>query len=75
MSDMDRFYLQNQHQMEVRKHYQLKITKKFTSLENLDENEDINRVLENIRRNMKILTKREQTTKILENTLRHASAT
>ena len=51
---MDRFYLQNQHQMEVRKHYQLKISKKFTSLENLDENEDINRVLENIRRNMKI---------------------
>jgi hypothetical protein len=55
MSDMDRFYVQNQHEMEVRKQYQLKISNRFASLEILDDNEGINRVLENIRGNMKIL--------------------
>ena len=39
--------------MEVRKQYQVEITNRFVSLENLSDVEDINRAWENIKDNIK----------------------
>jgi hypothetical protein len=38
----------------VRDQYQVKVSNRFTALENLDDNVDINRTWENIRDNIKI---------------------
>ena len=43
--------------MEVRKQYQIEITNKFAALENLSDNEDINRAWENIKENIKTSAK------------------
>jgi hypothetical protein len=43
--------------MEVRKKYQIEISKRFASLENLNDSEDINRAWENIKENVKTSSK------------------
>ena len=42
-SDGSRFNLRKLNDLEVRKHYQIQITNKFAALENVREDEDINR--------------------------------
>ena len=42
--------------MEVSKQYQIEITNRFTALENLSDNEDINRAWENTKENIKTST-------------------
>ena len=43
--------------MEVRKQYQIEITNSFAALENLSDDEDINRDWENIKENIKTSAK------------------
>ena len=40
--DVERFYLRNPNELEVRKRYQIKMSNRFATLENLSDNEDIN---------------------------------
>jgi hypothetical protein len=42
--DRERFNLRKLNEMEVRKQYQIKISKRFAALENLSDSEDINRI-------------------------------
>ena len=49
--DGERLNLRNLNEMEVRKHYQIKITNRFAALENLNDSEDINRAWENSKEN------------------------
>jgi hypothetical protein len=51
--DGERFNLKKLNDLEVRKQYQTEITKSFAALENLSEDEDINRVWESIKENIK----------------------
>jgi DNA-binding transcriptional regulator GbsR (MarR family) len=51
--DMERFNLRKLNELEVRKHYQIKISNKFAALENLSDSEDLNRAWENIKENIK----------------------
>ena len=44
--------------MEVRKQYQIDITNRFAALENLSDEEDINRIWENIKENIKTSAKK-----------------
>jgi len=47
----ERFNLRKLNELEVRKEYQIEISKKFAALENLNDSEDINRAWENIKEN------------------------
>jgi hypothetical protein len=49
----ERFNLRNLSKLEVRKQYQIEITKRFAFLENLSDDKDINRAWENIEENIK----------------------
>ena len=51
--DRYRFNLRNLNKREVRKQYQIEITNTFAALENLSDDEDINRARENIKGNIK----------------------
>jgi len=51
--DGERFNLRTLNELEVRKRYQIEITNRFAALENLSDDEDINRVWENINENIK----------------------
>jgi len=42
--------LRKRSELEVRKQYQIEILKSFTALENLNDNEDINRAWETLKR-------------------------
>jgi len=55
--DVERFNLRKLNDLEVRKQYQIEITNRLTSLENLGDDEDINRAWENIKGNIKISAK------------------
>ena len=46
-------YLRNLSKLEVTKEYQIKISKRFAPLENINDSEDINRAWENIKENIK----------------------
>jgi len=52
--DAERFNFRKQNGMEFREQYQIEISNRFASLENLNDSEDINRVLENIKENITI---------------------
>jgi hypothetical protein len=54
--DAERFNLKKLSVLEVRKQYQIKISNRFTVLENLNVSEDINRVWENIKEIIKNLS-------------------
>ena len=51
--DGGRFNLRKLNDLEVKKQYQTEITNRFTALENVSEDEDINRAWESIRENIK----------------------
>jgi hypothetical protein len=53
--DVERFKLGQLRELEVRKQYQFEISNTFDALENLNDSEDINRALKNIKENIKIL--------------------
>jgi hypothetical protein len=50
--DGGRKNLKQLNELEVRKRYQIEITKRFASSENISDSEDINRVWENIKENI-----------------------
>ena len=47
---MEGLNLRKRSELEVRKQYQIEILKSFTALENLNDNEDINRAWETLKR-------------------------
>ena len=53
MSDGVRFNLRKLSDLEVRKQYQIEITNRFAALENISEDEDINRGWESLKENIK----------------------
>jgi hypothetical protein len=55
--DRKRFNLRKLNELEVRKEYQIEITKRFATLENLRDSKDINRAWENIKENIKTSAK------------------
>jgi len=55
--DGERFNLRELNELEVRKQYQIEITNRFAALENLSDDEDINRAWENIKENIKTSAK------------------
>jgi hypothetical protein len=54
---VERFNLKQLNEEEVKKQYQVTIKNNFATLENLDDNGDINRALETIRENIRISSK------------------
>jgi len=50
--DRQRFNLRDLNEPEVREQYQIEITNKFAALENMNENENINRTWKNIKENI-----------------------
>jgi hypothetical protein len=50
----EKFNLRKLNELEVRKQYQIGITNRFAALENLSDDKDIHRALENIKGNIKI---------------------
>jgi bifunctional DNA-binding transcriptional regulator/antitoxin component of YhaV-PrlF toxin-antitoxin module len=57
-SDGGRFNLRKLNDLEVRKQYQIDITNRFAALENLNEDEDVNRTWDNIKEKSKPQRKR-----------------
>jgi len=55
--DGERFNLRKLNELEDRKQYQIEITDRFAALENLRNDEDINRAWENIKENIKTSAK------------------
>ena len=55
--DRQGFNLSKLNDLEVRKQYQIDITNRFAALENLNEDEDVNRTWENIKENIKTSAK------------------
>jgi len=49
MFDKERFNLRKLNELEVRKQCQIKISNKLAALENISDDEEINRALENIK--------------------------
>jgi hypothetical protein len=54
---VERFNFRNLSELEVREHYQIKISKWFAALEYLNDREDINRDWKNIKENTRVSTK------------------
>jgi len=50
--DGERFHLSKLSDMEVKKDYQIKVINRFAALENLRENQDINRAWEKVKENI-----------------------
>jgi len=55
--DGGRFNLRKLNELGVRKQYQIEITKRFATLENLSDGEDLNRAWENIKESVKTSAK------------------
>jgi len=53
----ERFNLRKLNELEVMKKYQMKISKRFAALENLNDSKDINRTWENIKESIKTSAK------------------
>jgi hypothetical protein len=62
---MERYSFKNLNEAEDKEQYHVEISNRFTALENLDTEVDINRALETIRQNIKILSKRASVIMIL----------
>jgi len=56
-SDVERFNLRKLNKLEVRKQYQIKISNRFSTMENLSDSKDINRAWWNTEQNVKISAK------------------
>ena len=50
--DRQRFNLRKLNESELREQYQIEITNRFAALENLNDDEDVNRTWENIKENI-----------------------
>ena len=50
---MGRFHLRKLNEVEIRKQYQMEITNRFAALDNLSDDQYINRGWENIKENIK----------------------
>jgi len=59
-SDRQRFNLRKINEPEVREQYQIEITNRFAALENLNDDEDVNRTWENIKENIQTSAKKSQ---------------
>jgi len=57
--DRQRFNLRKLNEPEVREQYLIEITNRFASLENSDDDEDVNRTWENIKDNIQNVSERE----------------
>jgi len=55
--DGERFNLRKVNELEVRKQYQIELTNRFAALENLSDDEDINRAWKKIKENIKTSAK------------------
>ena len=55
--DRQRFNLWKQNELEIKKQCQIEITNRFAALENLNDDDDVNRTRDNIKENIKILAK------------------
>ena len=55
--DRQRFNLRKLNEPEVREQYQIEITNRFAALENLSDDEDVDRTWENIKENIKTSAK------------------
>jgi hypothetical protein len=55
--DVERFNLKKLHEEKVKEEYQVKIKNKFSALEKVDDNGDINKAWETIRENITISAK------------------
>ena len=55
--DRHRFNLSKLNELEVRKQYQIEFTNRFTTLENLNEDEDVNRIWGNSKHNIQTSAK------------------
>jgi hypothetical protein len=55
--DGERFNLKKPNELEIKKEYQIEISNRFATLENLSDNEDINRAWENFKENIKTSAK------------------
>jgi len=51
--DRQRFNLRKLNEPEFRERYQIKITNRFAALENVNDDEDVNRIWENIKENIR----------------------
>ena len=56
-SDRQRFNLRKLNEPEVREHYQIEITNRFAALENLNNDEDVNRTWDHIKENIQTSAK------------------
>jgi hypothetical protein len=56
-TDVDRFNLKKLSETEVRREFQIELSKRFAALENSNDSEDINRAWENVKGNIKFSTK------------------
>ena len=54
---MERFNLSKLNELEVKEKYQIEFTNRFSVLENLDVDKDVNRAWENIKGNIKTSAK------------------
>jgi hypothetical protein len=54
---LEKFNLRKLRELEVRKEYQIKTSNRFAALNNLSDNEKINRTSENIKENIKTSAK------------------
>jgi len=55
--DRQRYNLRKLNELEVTKQYQIEITHRFAALENLNDDEDVNRTWENITENIQTSAK------------------
>ena len=55
--DRQRFNLKKLNESEVREQYQIEIINKFAALENLNDDEDVNRTWENVKENIQTSAK------------------
>ena len=55
--DRYRFNLSKLNELEVKKQYQIEITNRFAALENLNDDEDVNRIWGNIKHNIQTSAK------------------
>jgi len=55
--DRQRFNLRKLNESEVREHYQIEITNRFAALENVNDEEDLNRTWEHIKENIQTSAK------------------
>ena len=63
--DGKKFNLRKLNELEVRKENQIEITNRFAPLENLSDDEDINRTWENFKRNIKTTAKGSRVLQVL----------